>query len=65
MTLYDMFKQYSMNPDFCQKKCALNRDAYLNGCVLKQEIIVQDNPVERAWLAQFIFLLTIVVTFPR
>ena len=29
-----------MNPNFCQKNCALTRDAYLNGCVLKREITV-------------------------
>ena len=40
MTLHDMFKQYNMNPDFCQKICALNQDAYLNGCVLKREITI-------------------------
>ena len=40
MTLHDLFKQYRRNPNFCQKVRALNRDAYLNGCVLKREIIV-------------------------
>ena len=25
MTLHDMFKQESMNPDFCQKNCALKQ----------------------------------------
>ena len=35
-----------MNPDFCQKICALNRDAYLNGCVFKWDIIVQAYGVE-------------------
>ena len=29
-----------MNPDFCQKNCALNWDTYLNGCILKREITV-------------------------
>ena len=33
-----------MNPNFCQKNCALNRDAYFNGCVLKREIIVFLDP---------------------
>ena len=41
MTLHDMFKQYITSPNFCQKYCALNRNAYLNGCVLKQEITVE------------------------
>ena len=38
MILHDMFKQYSMNPNFCQKICAFDRDVYLNGCILKREI---------------------------
>ena len=29
-----------MNHDFCQKNCALNWDAYLNGWILRHEIIV-------------------------
>ena len=37
MTLLDIFKQSNTNPNFCQEICALNRDAYLNGCVLKWE----------------------------
>ena len=40
MTLHDMFKQRNMNPDFCQKICTLNQDAYINECVLKWEITV-------------------------
>ena len=39
-TMHDMFKQQNMNLDFCQKNCSLNKDVYLNGCVLKREIIV-------------------------
>ena len=31
MTLHDIFKQYNMNPDFCQKHCKLDQDAYLSG----------------------------------
>ena len=30
-----------MNPTFCQKNCALNWNAYLNGCVFKWEVTVQ------------------------
>ena len=33
-TLHDMFKQYSTDHDFCQKNCALNRDAYLSVRIL-------------------------------
>jgi len=40
MTLRDMLKDYSMNLGFCQENCTLNRDAYLNMCVLKWENIV-------------------------
>ena len=36
----------NMNPDFCPKNCALNQDAYLNGCVFKQEI----NVVHSMWM---------------
>ena len=51
MTLHDMFKQENMNPSFCQKNCALNWDAYLNGRGLKQEIIVPDlSTFESQWL---------------
>jgi hypothetical protein len=39
ITLHDMLKQRSMNLDYCQKNCALNRDAYLNRCVLEQQEI--------------------------
>ena len=35
MTLHGMFKQSNINLDFRQKNCALNRDVYLNGCILK------------------------------
>jgi hypothetical protein len=38
MTIRDMFNQ--LNPKCFAKKCVLNRDAYLNGCVLKREVIV-------------------------
>ena len=29
----------SMNPNFCEQYCTLNWDVYLNGCILKWEII--------------------------
>ena len=34
----------TLNPDFCPKNCALNRDACLNGHVLKWETTVVDQP---------------------
>ena len=35
-----------MNPNFCQKTCTLNRDAYLNRCVPKREIIVHTQQAQ-------------------
>ena len=43
-----MLKQWNTNPNFCQIICALNWDAYLNGCVLKREIIVIEL-IELVW----------------
>lgn len=40
MTLHDMSKQWSMNPDFFSKRLRLNQDAYLNRCVRTWEITV-------------------------
>ena len=37
MTLYDMFKQESMNLDFRQNNCTLNQNAYLSGRLLSAE----------------------------
>ena len=38
MTLHNVFKQENTNPNFYQKNYGLNRNAYLNGCILKREI---------------------------
>ena len=54
MTLHDMFIQKNMNPNFCQKNYALNRDAYLNGCILKREITVE-SPFPKIYTIQDCF----------
>ena len=38
MTLHNVFKQENTKPNFYQKNYGLNRNAYLNGCILKREI---------------------------
>ena len=55
MTLHDMFKQSNMNPDFCQKNCALNQDAYLSGdyCISSMHVqlsLVKDLIMFLTWL---------------
>jgi hypothetical protein len=40
MTIHDMFHWKMLIPQNFVIKCVLNRDAYLNGCVLKWEATI-------------------------